>query len=106
MRIYNIHPNEDVRNMVGILLEMTRALNTAIHQLENHKNISTEEAIKAKKYENNIEDLYRKAVAKLFECDDIKYILKNRELYRHLSNAADKGDLAANIICHVIVKSS
>lgn len=106
MRIYNVEPNEDLKDMVGVLVNMTRSLATAVHQLEEHRNISTEEAVKAKKFENNIEELYRKSVAKLFECDDIKYILKYRELYRHLSNAADKGDLAANILCHIIVKSS
>ena len=32
------------------------------------------------------------------------YILKMRDLYRHLSNAADRGDEAANIIGDIIVK--
>jgi Phosphate transport regulator (distant homolog of PhoU) len=105
-QIYNIQPNDDIKAMVSILVDMTTSLNTAIHQLENHKQISTEEAVKAKKFENSVEEMYRKSLARLFESDDIKYILKNRELYRHLSNAADKGDLAANILCHIIVKCS
>lgn len=53
-----------------------------------------------------MEEIYRTSLAKLFENEDIKYILKNRELYRHLSNAADKGDLAANILCDIVVKFS
>jgi uncharacterized protein Yka (UPF0111/DUF47 family) len=29
-----------------------------------------------------------------------------REIYRHLSNAADRGDHAANIICNIIMKAT
>jgi uncharacterized protein Yka (UPF0111/DUF47 family) len=106
LQIYNVKPNEDIKAIINILVDMTNSLATAVHQLQYHKNISTEEAVKVKKFENKIEDLYRQSLARLFESDDIKYILKNRELYRHLSNAADKGDIAANIICHIIVKLS
>jgi uncharacterized protein Yka (UPF0111/DUF47 family) len=31
-------------------------------------------------------------------------ILKLREIYRHLSNAADRGDQAANAIADIVVK--
>jgi len=31
-------------------------------------------------------------------------ILKMREVYRRLSNAADRGDAAANIISDIVVK--
>jgi uncharacterized protein Yka (UPF0111/DUF47 family) len=34
------------------------------------------------------------------------YMLKMREIYRHLSNAADRCDGAANIICNIVMKSS
>jgi len=33
-------------------------------------------------------------------------ILKTREIYRHLSNAADKVDEAANIIGDILVKTT
>jgi uncharacterized protein Yka (UPF0111/DUF47 family) len=106
IRTYNIQPNEDVKAMVEVLVNMTLTIKTAVEHLEFRKNIATEEAVKTKKLENTMEQLYRNSVARLFECEDIKYILKNREIYRHLSNAADKGDHAANIVCHIIVKNS
>jgi hypothetical protein len=31
-------------------------------------------------------------------------IFKLREVYRHLSNAADRGDEAANVIANIVVK--
>ncbi len=33
-------------------------------------------------------------------------ILKVREIYRHLSNAADREDMAANVISNIIMKMS
>jgi uncharacterized protein Yka (UPF0111/DUF47 family) len=33
-------------------------------------------------------------------------MLKLREVYRHLSNAADRGDEAANVIADIVVKST
>jgi hypothetical protein len=33
-------------------------------------------------------------------------MLKKREVYRHLSNAADRGDEAANVISDIVVKKT
>ena len=53
---------------------------------------------------------YREAVADLFSGpEDIHHVvemLKMREVYRHLSNAADRGDEAANIISDIVVKKA
>jgi uncharacterized protein Yka (UPF0111/DUF47 family) len=50
----------------------------------------------------------REAVAKLFigpqDMHHVMEMLKLRELYRHLSNCADRGDQAANIIHDIVVK--
>ena len=51
-----------------------------------------------------MEHRYREALAELFKLDDVKEILKLREIYRHLSNAADRGDEAADIIGDIVVK--
>jgi uncharacterized protein Yka (UPF0111/DUF47 family) len=61
-------------------------------------------AMKAKKSENQVEALYRESVANLLNEDDIKHIIKMRELYRHLSNCADRIDQAADYICHILMK--
>jgi uncharacterized protein Yka (UPF0111/DUF47 family) len=55
-----------------------------------------------------VEWVYREAVADLFHMPkDVEHIvemLKLREIYRHLSNAADRGDEAANVITDIVVK--
>ena len=58
--------------------------------------------------ENRVERVYREAVADLFanprDVEHVVGMLKLREIYRHLSNAADRGDQAANAIADVVVK--
>ena len=43
------------------------------------------------------------------ETDDVKAVVKAmklREVYRHLSNAADRGDEAANVLADIVVKTT
>lgn len=58
--------------------------------------------------ENRIEAIYREAIAALFQGPhDVEHIVempKLREIYRHLSSAADRGDEAANAISDIVVK--
>jgi uncharacterized protein Yka (UPF0111/DUF47 family) len=72
--------------------------------------VANEHAMRAKALENRVERVYREAVADLFadprDIDHVVRMLKLREIYRHLSNAADRGDQAANAIADVVVKSS
>jgi uncharacterized protein Yka (UPF0111/DUF47 family) len=51
-----------------------------------------------------MEKTYHFALADLFKGTDTVYMLKMREIYRHLSNAADRGDEAANIISSIVMK--
>jgi uncharacterized protein Yka (UPF0111/DUF47 family) len=44
------------------------------------------------------------ALAELFRGCDAIYMMKMREIYRHLSNAADSADEAANVIHNIVVK--
>jgi uncharacterized protein Yka (UPF0111/DUF47 family) len=63
-----------------------------------------------KSIENRVEDAYRRNLAELFQGpEDIEHVwtaLKVREVLRHLSNAADQGDKAADIIMDIVVKWS
>ena len=72
--------------------------------------MASEHAQRAKALENKMEGIYREALAELFSgAEDIKHvmkILKMREVYRHLSNAADRGDEAANVIADIVVKTA
>ena len=80
-------------------------ITVAIRLMRTHPQAASEHIIRAKKTENYVEHRYREALVDLFKDPDVVKILKTREIYRHLSNAADRGDESANIIGDIIVKT-
>jgi len=106
MEIYEVRGDEHIKEMINILRKAARELNDAVKILKDYPKIASEHAVKAKAYENQIEKAYHLALADLFKGTDTVYMLKMREIYRHLSNAADRGDEAANIISSIVMKHS
>ena len=104
MEIYEVKPNSFIIEMIDILRKAARELKDAIRLIQKYPNIALEHATKAKGYENEMEKTYHRALANLFKGTDTVYMLKMREIYRHLSNAADRGDEAANLIGDIVVK--
>lgn len=105
LRLFKLYKDENMKEMVYLLYEASKALDDAVKYLKDHRDISAERLVQVKLMENKIERLYRNALVELFNNDDFKYIFKMREIYRHISNAADRGDEAANILGHIIVKT-
>jgi uncharacterized protein Yka (UPF0111/DUF47 family) len=58
----------------------------------------------ARKAERRVEKNYRRAIAELFVGDDYIHMFKRREIYRHLSNAADRMANCANTLHDIVVK--
>lgn len=104
MEIYEVKANNHIIQMIDILRKAARELRDAIRLIKKYPNIALEHATKAKACENEMESAYHQALADLFKGMDTVYMLKMREIYRHLSNAADRGDEAANIIGDIVVK--
>jgi uncharacterized protein len=104
MKIYEIASEEHLQEMVDILRKAAREISDAVKILETYPSIAMEHSVKAKFYENAMEKAYHTALADLFKKNDTVYMLKMREIYRHLSNAADRSDEAANIICSIVMK--
>lgn len=110
MQILGVKPNEYVARLASTLREAADEIYLAIQHLRNHPNVANDHAVRAKTLENVAESVYREALMHLFDrvhaLDDVVHVLKMREVYRHLSNAADRGDAAANIIGDIVVKMS
>jgi predicted phosphate transport protein (TIGR00153 family) len=108
MEMFKVKATPYMRRMATLLRDAARELLMAVERLENHPNVAGDHAQRAKALENRVEDVYREALAHLFDgATDIEHlilILKLREVYRHLSNAADRGDEAANAIADIVVK--
>lgn len=108
MQILEVEPNDYLRRMVSLLQDAAEELHLAMLRLKENPGVASEHATRAKALENRVERVYREAVADLFSGpEDIQHVmemLKLRELYRHLSNCADRGDEAANVIHDIVVK--
>lgn len=108
VQLFELQPTELMQKMVTILREAADELHLGVLQLRERPQLALQHAMRAKKLENRAEGLYREALAELFQqpktLDDVMLMLKRREVYRHLSNAADRGDEAANIISDIVVK--
>ncbi|MGC9334376.1 MAG: DUF47 domain-containing protein [Anaerolineae bacterium] len=108
MQILDVEPNDYLRRLVSLLQDAAEEIHMAMLRLEEHPGVAAEHATRAKALENRVETVYREAVADLFSGpDDVHHVmemLKLRELYRHLSNCADRGDEAANVIHDIVVK--
>lgn len=108
MSILDVEPNDYLRRLVSLLQDAAEELHLAMLRLKDNPGVASDHATRAKALENRVERIYREAVADLFSGpEDIHHVmemLKLRELYRHLSNCADRGDEAANVIHDIVVK--
>ncbi|OJX38246.1 MAG: hypothetical protein BGO78_09535 [Chloroflexi bacterium 44-23] len=109
MEILDVSPNSYMLRMASLLHDAAVEINLAVLRLQdNHLSVANDHAQRAKSLENRVETVYREAIADLFNnAKDLKHVvemMKIRELYRHLSNAADRGDGAANVISDMIMK--
>ena len=104
IRIYDIQPDAHLLEMARTLLKMADGLLVCVQNLEKNHAVVSIEATKVKKLENTLNVQFHKSIAELFEADDIKKILKYREIYSHMNHAADKGDFSADILLDIVVK--
>lgn len=108
MELLQISPDSFLQHMASLLSEAAQEIRLGVQRLMDHPNVANDHAVRAKALENRVERVYREAIAALFaHPQDIEHIvnmLKLREIYRHLSNAADRGDEAANVLSDIVVK--
>ena len=97
LEVFEVQATPFMRRIASLLRDAAYELLQAVGRLENHPNVAGDHAQRAKALENRVEDIYRDALADLFKgANDLEHvvlILKLREIYRHLSNAADRGDV-------------
>jgi hypothetical protein len=89
--------------MAHILLQMAEGLLCLRHRAEKQPLHVAGEAKKSKNSKCN-ERTFHESIAELFASDDIKRILKYREIYSHMNHASDKGDMCADLLQDIVVK--
>jgi len=110
LEIFELTPSESMKTIADLLLEMAIELDLAVQRLFDHPRVANDHARRIKSIENRVETAYRHSLVDLFsgpeDSTHIMEMLKSREVLRHMSNASDQGDRAADIILDIGIKWS
>ena len=104
MEIFEVETNEHLCRMAELLRRGAEHLLAAISHLKRHPNVAVEHAVRAKRIENEMNDMFLAALKQLFSGHDMHLMMSLREIYRHFNRSADRVDEAANIITNIVVK--
>jgi predicted phosphate transport protein (TIGR00153 family) len=104
--LFKVGSTEDMLAMTTTLQTAAEAIDAAIGSLRSDPQIAWNKAREARAAENQVEKHYRRALATLFESRDTAKIFKLREVYRHLSNSADRADAIGRLIGKIVVKAT
>ncbi|ROR35007.1 DUF47 domain-containing protein [Inmirania thermothiophila] len=105
MEALEVAPDAHMQAMARLLHEGVAHLAEGFRRLPESPRQASLLAHRARKAERRVEEVYRRALAELFRGDDYIGMFKRRELYRHLSNAADRLEHAADVLQDIVVKS-
>ncbi len=103
---FGIKPGDHpiICEMAGILVRGTECLALSFRALKDRREEANEHARAARKLENQLTKTYRQAMQVLFTLDDVKEILRVREVYKSLLAGAERIDVVGEKLAHAIVK--
>ena len=108
MLMLGTEPDDHLSEMIKINREAAQELHQAMERLTSNPRVAGDHGRRAKKLENDVEHLYFNAISDLFKkAKDFKPLmemLRRREIYRHVSNMADRANKAADVIGIVVMK--
>jgi uncharacterized protein Yka (UPF0111/DUF47 family) len=108
MSYYKVNPNEKgIQKMAEIIELGAESIKKAVFELRNMKNVNniTEAILKVKNIENQADDLFYSCIEELFEQEnDIKMLIKRREVFQVLEIVTDKFEDATNVIESIVIK--
>jgi predicted phosphate transport protein (TIGR00153 family) len=104
MTALQLQPDAVTLEMARHLLDGVVALTAGYGKLGSRPAEASDDADVARKAERKVEKLYRKALAELFQGEDYIHMFKRREIYRHLTHAAERMAACANTLHDIVVK--
>lgn len=106
MDVLDVKPDEFMRDISHCIKEGVDTLAKGFAKLGTTPAEAALNANQARQSERHAEKLYRKALPILFDGTDYINMFKRREIYRHLTNAAQHMALCANRLHDIVVKIS
>lgn len=123
MEVLGVLPDQYTTEMAGYLRDGAVSLQVGYRKLAGDPGGAESDAQAARKAERNTEKAYRRALADLFDAEaqvalleehdgptgpkallHVMEVFKKREVYRHLSNAADRVARAGEVLHDIVVK--
>jgi len=104
MAALEIIPDDSLRSMFKVVSGSMSTLAEAFGTLEESRKGAYDLAMKAKEVEKQMQSVYEKSMKALFEQDDLKEILKRREVYRLVLNIAVQIADLADFLRHLVFK--
>jgi len=109
IRLYEIReiPSPMIQ-LVDVLMKQVQVVHAGVHLLEKRRDRADllTGCVEVNRLENVADEITHGALAGLFKLDDIKMIMKLKEIYEHLETATDRCEDVADIIKDVIIKNS
>ena len=102
-RLFGVSTTTEMQEMAHILIRAAEEIERAVLALTGEGGNALEHARVCSDAENQMERVYREALARLFDTGDVRTTFKLREIYRHLSNSADRADAVAKNIAKIAV---
>lgn len=108
LELFELAPTPRLIELANLIHEGACELHAGMQYIRKDPKQAIGYAQRAKKIETRVERVYRRALAELFQPPEsvaaVASMFMLREVYRHLSNAADRVDEAANILSDTLVK--
>jgi len=104
LKLFGIGATPEMGEIGTILLDSSNHILDAVTSLPHETRRAIDGARAAIQSEHRVEDVYRRTITRLFDNPDLPTALKRREIYRHLSNSADRAEAIGRLILKIVVK--
>ena len=107
LHLYDVHnPGKELLEVAIILHDQTKQLRQALLQLRDpsKRDELGAKLVEIHSLENQADEITNRAKAALFKDDDVKHILKMKDIYESIETATDKCEDAADVIRDILVK--
>ncbi|HEV2909600.1 MAG TPA: DUF47 family protein [Candidatus Eremiobacteraceae bacterium] len=102
--LFKVEPTPQMVEIAKLMVGAAAEIIASLQLIVREPLAAVRHATRASDVENQVEDIYRHALAELFETSDVQRIFKLREVYRHLSNVADRADAIGKLLGKIAVK--
>jgi uncharacterized protein Yka (UPF0111/DUF47 family) len=106
IQILGLTPSSNLIEMSAVLVQGAHHILEAIRLLPDRSAECGRHARAAKNCENDVTKIYQRGLQELFEMEDVREILKHREVQRHVTMVAERIDEVADVVLHIVIKEA